>query len=313
MSSSMPDDVIGGSSLQPSTASAASSNASSHTGRLPSLKRAVADTFRNRANLFNRHVLNHKRTGSNASHKSNASNAPSTSSNTNLTSHPVAMGNLGTIESGGSGSAGSYTGTPRFYTPTATPSGGGGGIAISDNPNYRLLDESMASEQATILTTSSPNPNYEMMHPPSSLISTNPNYVPMNEPPVQMAGVTISQNPNYQPMQAPLNARQSSSDEDNELEEEEDDEDDDVDDEHVEHIKMERIPLSRPRQRAVPSKSQPPRSRSVSQTRKSPTNSNSGVPTTGAGNLSNLLKESWLRPASTPRPPPPNGFIGREA
>ncbi|XP_016960369.1 insulin-like receptor [Drosophila biarmipes] len=315
MSSSMPDDVIGGSSLQPSTASAASSNASSHTGRLPSLKRAVADTFRNRANLFNRHVLNHKRTGSNASHKSNASNAPSTSSNTNLTSHPVAMGNLGTIESGGSGSAGSYTGTPRFYTPTATPSaGGGGGMAISDNPNYKLLDESLASEQATILTTSSPNPNYEMMHPPSSLISTNPNYVPMNEPPVQMAGVTISHNPNYQPMQAPLNARQSSSDEDNELDEEDDDdEDDDVDDEHVEHIKMERMPLSRPRQRAVPSKTQPPRSRSVSQTRKSPTNSNSGVATTGAGNMSNLLKESWLRPASTTRPPPPNGFIGREA
>ncbi|XP_070072397.1 insulin-like receptor [Drosophila takahashii] len=315
MSSSMPDDVIGGSSLQPSTASAASSNASSHTGRLPSLKRAVADTLRNRANMFNRHMFNHKRTGSNASHKSNASNAPSTSSNTNLTSHPVAMGNLGTIESGGSGSAGSYTGTPRFYTPTATPSGGGG-IAISDNPNYRLLDESMASEQATILTTSSPNPNYEMMHTPGSrLISTNPNYVPMNEPPVQMAGVTISHNPNYQPMQAPLNARQSSSDEDNELEEEDDDddEDDDVDDEHVEHIKMERMPLSRPRQRAVSSKSQPPRSRSVSQTRKSPTNSNSGGGTTGAGNMSNLLKESWLRPASTTRPPPPNGFIGREA
>ncbi|KAH8357174.1 hypothetical protein KR084_006605 [Drosophila pseudotakahashii] len=314
MSSSMPDDVIGGSSLQPSTASAASSNASSHTGRLPSLKRAVADTLRNRAtNMFNRHKFNHKRTGSNASHKSNASNAPSTSSNTNLTSHPVAMGNLGTIESGGSGSAGSYTGTPRFYTPTATPSGGGGGIAISDNPNYRLLDESMASEQATILTTSSPNPNYEMMHTPCSLISTNPNYVPMNEPPVQMAGVTISHNPNYQPMQAPLNARSSSSDEDNELDEEDDDEDDDVDDEHVEHIKMERMPLSRPRQRAVSSKSQPPRSRSVSQTRKSPTNTNSGVGQTGAGNMSNLLKESWLRPASTPRPPPPNGFIGREA
>lgn len=188
-------------------------------------------------------------------------------------------------------------------------------MAISDNPNYRLLDESIASEQATILTTSSPNPNYEMMHPPTSLVSTNPNYMPMNETPVQMAGVTISHNPNYQPMQAPLNARQSqsSSDEDNEQEEDDEDEDDDVDDEHVEHIKMERMPLSRPRQRALPSKTQPPRSRSVSQTRKSPTNPNSGIGATGAGNRSNLLKENWLRPASTPRPPPPNGFIGREA
>ncbi|KAH8374916.1 hypothetical protein KR200_008584, partial [Drosophila serrata] len=332
MSSSMPDDVIGGgggggsSSLQPSTASAASSNASSHTGRYPSLKRVVADTLRNRANMINRHLFNHhKRTGSNASHKSNASNAPSTStSNSNLTSHPVAMGNLGTIESGGSGSAGSYTGTPRFYTPTAvTP------VAISDNPNYRLLDESMGSDgQATILTTSSPNPNYEMMHPPpksqplshrGGITTDNPNYVAMNEPtqPVQMAGVTISHNPNYQPMMAPINATQSSSSEENEDEEEEadeeEDEDDDVDDEHVEHIKMERMPLSRPRQRSAP----PSRSRSVSQTRKkSPTNPNSGLASTAttAGNMSNLLKESWLRPASgTSRPPPPNGFIGREA
>ncbi|XP_017056999.1 insulin-like receptor [Drosophila ficusphila] len=314
MSSSMPDDVIGGSSLQPSTASAASSNASSHTGRYPSLKRVVADTLRNRTNMFNRHLFNHKRTGSNASHKSTASNAPSTSSNSNLTSHPVAMGNLGTIESGGSGSAGSYTGTPRFYTPTTTPIGGSVGLAISDNPNYGLLDESVASDQATILTTSSPNPNYEMMHPPGSQISKNPNYMAMNNPsqPVQMAGVTISHNPNYQQMQAPQNARHSSSDDDNGLDEDDED-DDDVDDEHVEHIKMERMPLSRPRQKAVPSKTQPPRSRSVSQTRKSPTNPNSGVGTTGTGNMSNLLKESWLRPASTPRPPPPNGFIGREA
>ncbi|KAI8044805.1 hypothetical protein M5D96_000977 [Drosophila gunungcola] len=312
ISSSMPDEVIGGSSLQPSTASAASSNASSHTGRY--LKRVVADTLRNQANMINRHLFNHKRTGSNASHKSNASNAPSTSSNSNLTSHPVAMGNLGTIESGGSGSAGSYTGTPRFYTPSATPIGGGGGVVISDNPSYKALDfmGSMASEQPTILTTSSPNPNYEMMHPQGGQISANPNYVPMKEPPVQMAGVTISQNPNYQPMQAPLNAHQSSSDEDNEQEEDDEDEDEDVDDEHVEHIKMERMPLSRPRQKAVPSKSHPPRSRSVSQSRKSPTNPNSGVGTSGVGNMSNLLKESWLRPASTSRPPPPNGFIGRE-
>nr|XP_043068213.1 insulin-like receptor [Drosophila bipectinata] len=309
MSSSVPDDVIGGSSLQPSTASAASSNASSNTGRYPSLKRVVADTFRNKANMLNRHLFNHKRTGSNASHKSNASNAPSTSSNSNLTSYPVAMGNLGTIESGGSGSAGSYTGTPRFYTPMATPVGGG--LAISDNPNYKLLDESMGSEQATVLTTSSPNPNYEMMHPTESLISDNPNYVAMTEPPVQMAGVTISHNPNYQPMQAPLHNRQTSSDEDNEdeEEEEEDDEDEDV---HVENIKMERMPLSRPAsQRTNYSRTPGSRSRSSSQTRRSPTNPNSGSQVGASAN--NIRKENWLRQTSSARPPPPNGFIGREA
>nr|DBA35950.1 TPA: Insulin-like receptor [Drosophila ananassae]DBA35951.1 TPA: Insulin-like receptor [Drosophila ananassae]DBA35952.1 TPA: Insulin-like receptor [Drosophila ananassae]DBA35953.1 TPA: Insulin-like receptor [Drosophila ananassae] len=312
MSSSVPDDVIGGSSLQPSTASAASSNASSHTGRYPSLKRVVADTFRNKANMFNRHLFNHKRTGSNASHKSNASNAPSTSSNSNLTSYPVAMGNLGTIESGGSGSAGSYTGTPRFYTPMATPVGGG--LAISDNPNYKLLDESMGSEQATVLTTSSPNPNYEMMHPTEAMISDNPNYVAMNEPPVQMAGVTISHNPNYQPMQAPLHNRQTSSDEDNEDEDEEEEEDDEDEDVHVEHIKMERMPLSRPTsQRTNYSRTPGSRSRSSSQTRRSPTNPNSGSGGGGGASANNIRKENWLRQQSTARPPPPNGFIGREA
>ncbi|BFF89318.1 insulin-like receptor [Drosophila madeirensis] len=352
MSSSMPDDVIGigggGSSLQPSTASAASSNASSHTGtsgggggRYPSLKRVVADTLRNRANIFNRHLFNHKRSGSNASYKSSASNAPSTSSNSNLTSHPVAMGNLGTIESGGSGSAGSYTGTPRFYTPTATPSGGASTI-ISDNPNYRQLDESITSggttrspgnswsqrtdsEQATILTTSSPNPNYEMMHPPpgqgpgpgqsqsqsqgnsnsNAGANDNPNYVMMSEP-----ELVISSNPSYAFMNAPQ-ARLSSSDEDNDLEEDdaEDDEDEDLD---VEHIKMERMPLSRPRQRAPRN---PQRSRSVSQTRKSPTAAaTAAAAAAAASNVSNLLKENWLRQgSSSTRPPPPNGFIGREA
>ncbi|KAH8369355.1 hypothetical protein KR009_008841, partial [Drosophila setifemur] len=317
MSSSMPDEVIAGSSLQPSTASAASSNCSSSntgTGRL----RALTDTLRHRANILPTFLFNHRRTGSNVSHRSNASNAPSTSSNSNLTSHPVAMGNLGTIESGGSGSAGSYTGTPRFYTPTATPIGGGE-ISISDNPNYKLLDESMGSEQATILTTSSPNPNYEMMHPPASQVSDNPNYVAMNEPQVQMAGVTISHNPNYQPMRAPLTTL---ADEDNEREEDfEDDDyddedlDDDLDDEHVEHIKMERMPLSRDSRKALISKSQPQRSRSVSQSRKSPTNSNSNSGSGAGASANNLRKEHWLRQNSNSnsRQPPPNGFIGREA
>lgn len=88
---------------------------------------------------------------------------------------------------------------------------------------------------------------------------------------------------------------------------------------------MERMPLSRqkPRARIKPmqhQQQQQPRSRSVSQTRKSaaaetPTPTPTAAVVVGGtgGNTSNLLKENWLRQASTPRPPPPNGFIGREA
>ncbi|XP_062122366.1 LOW QUALITY PROTEIN: insulin-like receptor [Drosophila sulfurigaster albostrigata] len=355
MSSSMPDEMIGNAgnaagpggglistSLQPSTASAASSNASS--SRNPSLKRAAADMFRNRVGYGILSRFNHKRSGSNVSHKSNISNAPSNSSNTNLTSHPsgmamVSMGpNLGTIESGGSGSAGSYTGTPRFYTPTATtPSGGGGGngstTIISDNPNYKLLDESLNSGMMDNahawppqLTTSSLNPNYESTT--AAMISDNPSYVMMNEP---QAAIFTSDNPNYAPLLANRQVQPSSSDDDEHDDDDEDD-DDEEEDEHTEHIKMERMPLSRPKQQRArfikQQQQQQPRSRSVSQTRRgetqsltptlTPTQTSLTTPTARAsaattGNSSNILKENWLRQTTTPRPPPPNGFIGREA
>lgn len=88
---------------------------------------------------------------------------------------------------------------------------------------------------------------------------------------------------------------------------------------------MERMPLSRQNQRAriKPIQIKPllqPRSRSVSQSRKAETTTptpTATVTTQGGGtggNTSNILKENWLRQvSSTPRPPPPNGFIGREA
>lgn len=146
MSSSMPDEMTGtpiSSSLHPSNASAASSNASSTnttTGRYSSLK-AVADKMRFKN--INRRIFNHKRTGSNASHRSTSSN-PNTTTSSSSTSN-IATGvniaheksisgqNLGTIESGGSGSASSYV-TPRFFTPSSD-------VNATDNPNYRLLDE----------------------------------------------------------------------------------------------------------------------------------------------------------------------------
>lgn len=83
------------------------------------------------------------------------------------------------------------------------------------------------------------------------------------------------------------------------------------------------MPLrQKPRARIKPmqhQEKQQPRSRSVSQTRKTaaaetPTPTPNVVVGGGTGgNTSNILKENWLRQASTPRPPPPNGFIGREA
>lgn len=270
MSSSMPDEMIDGgrnvvggvggvvphagasggasASLQPSTGS--SSNASN--SRHPSLKRVVAETLRNRVGYGILSRFNHKRSGSNVSHKSNASNAPSSSSNSNLTSHPagmamVSMGtNLGTIESGGSGSAGSYAGTPHFYTPTATtPSAGGGNgssTIVSDNPNYKLLDESINSAGEPVsnsgwpqqLTTSSLNPNYELMQPPLAatdagnaarlLRPSSPSYLLMSDPNLIEPGdggggddehIFTSDNPNYAPMMAPIAMPNPSDDDDN--------------------------------------------------------------------------------------------------
>lgn len=251
MSSSMPDDMIGGSGVagpyvpvtmwQPSTGS--SSNASGNS-RHPSLKRVVAETLRNRVGYGLLSRFNHKRSGSNVSHKSNVSNAPSSSSNSNLTSHPVGMAmtsmgtNLGTIESGGSGSAGSYAGTPHFYTPTATtPSAGGGrnellslqaGINSANSANSAgdpVVGNSYVRPKQ--LTTSSLNPNYELMQPPSIeererdahtrlLSSDNPNYVLMNDPnppsePTHQHIITTD-NPNYAAMMAPIAVRNSSDD-----------------------------------------------------------------------------------------------------
>lgn len=252
MSSSMPDEMIDGgrnvvgghvagashaagpaggasSSLQPSTGS--SSNASN--SRHPSLKRVVAETLRNRVGYGILSRFNHKRSGSNVSHKSNVSNAPSSSSNSNLTSHPagmamVSMGtNLGTIESGGSGSAGSYAGTPHFYTPTATtPSAGGGNgstTIVSDNPNYKLLDESINSTGDPV-PYSGLNPNYALMQPPlggDQHRSNSPSYLLMSDPNLTEQGVGggdsgghifTSDNPNYAPMMAPIGVNNSDDD-----------------------------------------------------------------------------------------------------
>ncbi|XP_061387205.1 insulin-like receptor [Musca vetustissima] len=174
LSTSMPDDVIAQqqvpSSLHPSTASAASSNASSKAtttggGKYPSL-RAVADSARNRVMNMNKHIF-HKRSGSNASHKSTNSNpttggAGGSISNLARTGRGKSMSgqNLGTIESGGSGSTGSYTGHPRFFS---TSSG------TSDNTNYRRLDDDDTSRirprlhSASAFMMGSSQPTYKML------------------------------------------------------------------------------------------------------------------------------------------------------
>ncbi|XP_054726733.1 insulin-like receptor [Anastrepha obliqua] len=234
MSSSMPDEMTGtpiSSSLHPSTASAASSNASSTnaaTGRYSSLK-AVADKVQSmplRFKNINRRIFNHKRTGSNSSQKSTTSNpnaTTSSSSNSNLAGATVGRGksmsgqNLGTIESGGSGSASSYV-TPRFFTPASDQSS----MLTRDNPNYRLLDETAntscltgagdATPHSTGAFSTTGNTNYKRLDeslnttstpgkptvtptagsstapsgnscifPPLNT-TTNPNYVVMNEP-----------------------------------------------------------------------------------------------------------------------------------
>ncbi|XP_046805148.1 insulin-like receptor [Lucilia cuprina] len=259
LSSSMPDEVIGqptSSSLHPSTASAASSNASSKTGtgRYPSL-RAVADSLGNNVTAKFRSILfnTHKRSGSNASYKSTSSN-PNTAavgggtggSSNNLTrggrGKSMSGQNLGTIESGGSGSAGSYCANPRFYTTNNTSStsenpnykrleSGSGdtltnkpkmssssAFSMSSNPNYQVLDESLnttgaststnnpAAMSSSSLLHTSDNPNYQLMQAPGAPQKTEnlSSYVMMNEPKApEPSAISISNNPNYQMMGPP--------------------------------------------------------------------------------------------------------------
>ncbi|XP_030373756.1 insulin-like receptor [Scaptodrosophila lebanonensis] len=239
-------------------------------------------------------------------------NPSSSSSNTNHTSSAATSAggghHLGTIESGGSGSARSYT--PRFFTPTATPLPPGG--IISDNPNYKLLEES-GNSSATIVSKS----------PPARLAATSASQI-----------TELSENPTYQMMggtAAPprfpskLCYPASYDDESNE----DDDDKDDDDEEDNGHIKTELVPLSRlftgrsRKAHIVGGMMNQQRSRSASRSRKGakPSNAATEAATTGqssggsggASNVSNLLKENWLRQASTNCPPPPNGFIGREA
>lgn len=233
LSSSMPDEVIGqpaSSSLHPSTASAASSNASSKTGtgKYPSL-RAVADSLGNNVTAKFRSILfnTHKRSGSNASYKSTSSNPNSAARNTgaggssgssnNLTrggrGKSMSGQNLGTIESGGSGSAGSYCANPRFYNTSNAmstsenpsykrlESGSGdtltnkpkSAFSMSSNPNYQVLDESLNTTGASVssnhpamsssLLHTTDNPNYQLMQPPApQKVENLSSYVMMNEP-----------------------------------------------------------------------------------------------------------------------------------
>ncbi|XP_065354922.1 insulin-like receptor [Calliphora vicina] len=258
LSSSMPDEVIGqpaSSSLHPSTASAASSNASSKTGtgKYPSL-RAVADSLGNNVTAKFRSILfnTHKRSGSNASYKSTSSNPNSAAvgggvggSSNNLTKggrgKSMSGQNLGTIESGGSGSAGSYCANPRFYTPNNAGNtsdnpnykrleGGSGdtltnkpkmssssAFSMSSNPNYQVLDESLnttgaststnnpaAAMNSSLLQTTD-NPNYQLMQAPATQKMENiSSYVMMNEPKApEPSAISISNNPNYQLMGPP--------------------------------------------------------------------------------------------------------------
>ncbi|XP_075146426.1 insulin-like receptor [Haematobia irritans] len=209
LSTSMPDDVIAqqaASSLHPSTASAASSNASSKagTGKYPSL-RAVADSARSR--MMNMRLF-HKRTGSNASHKSTNSNPNSSTgvggsiNNLARTGRGKSMSgqNLGTIESGGSGSAsGSYGANPRFFS---TSSG------TSDNTTYRRLDDSVGDN--SIIGTESSNTHRirPRLHSASAFMmgSSHPTYKMLDESlnttgAASLTAVGGESNPNYEIMQ----------------------------------------------------------------------------------------------------------------
>ncbi|XP_073829547.1 insulin-like receptor isoform X3 [Musca autumnalis] len=238
LSTSMPDDVIAQqapSSLHPSTASAASSNASSKTttaggGKYPSL-RAVADSARNRVMNMNKRIF-HKRSGSNASHKSTSSNPTTAGAGGSISSlsrtgrgKSMSGQNLGTIESGGSGSTGSYTGHPRFYSTSSGTSDNTNYRRLDDSfgdtsmignetsrirprlhsasafmmgssqPTYRMLDESLntTGTTSTLNTTAGgDNPNYEIMQPggtPLLETETASTYVMMNEPQKKIADI----------------------------------------------------------------------------------------------------------------------------
>lgn len=216
LSSSVPDDGIcqqAASSLHPSTASAASSNASSKTatgsGKYSSL-RAVADSVGtnlvpSRLRMMNMRIFNHKRSGSNVSHKSTSSNPNAISSggsNQNLTrggrGKSMSGQNLGTIESGSSFSA-----TPRFFaantagvvtgseenrkrsmSDVTSGSRPRGKFLYNSNPHYRVLDESLNTTGSSSITTiNTPTENYQIMQAPGTSVSSdNANYVVMNEP-----------------------------------------------------------------------------------------------------------------------------------
>lgn len=217
LSTSMPDDVIAqqvASSLHPSTASAASSNASSKagTGKYPSL-RAVADSARSR--MMNMRIF-HKRSGSNASHKSTNSNPNSSTgvggsiNNLARTGRGKSMSgqNLGTIESGGSGSAaGSYGAHPRLFSTSS-------GTSNSDNPHYRRLDDSVGDN--SIIGTEPTSRIRPRLHSASAFMmscSSQPNYKMLDES-LNTTGTSLNlgENPNYEIMQpaAPPNENTSS-------------------------------------------------------------------------------------------------------
>lgn len=257
LSSSMPDEVIGQpttSSLHPSTASAASSNTSSKTGtgKYPSLK-AVGYSLGNNVSAKFRSILfnTHKRSGSNASYKSTSSNPNSagvgggvSGSSSNLTrggrGKSMSGQNLGTIESGGSGSAGSYCANPKMFatnnagvTTSDNPNykrlddgscniitnkpkiSSSSAFSMSSNPNYQVLDESLNTTGASTSTNNpnsdslyhtSDNPNYQFMQAPAK--TKNPDsglsYVMMDEPKApEPSAISISDNPNYQMMGPP--------------------------------------------------------------------------------------------------------------
>lgn len=231
LSSSMPDDVIDGqtnviTSLNPTTTSA-SSNASNistipsrmtNAGRYLSLK-AMADSLGSsmlpaRLRMKNIRLFNHKRTGSNTSHKSTSSN-PNTSTSTTAS---VGRADDGVISQTDGSPIKSMSGKnfmtiesdsndanimPRFLTATSS---------ISENPNYRRLNEAVSWSEPTssnkgktrtqLPCTSSfaisSNPNYRSVDNKSSAVTGETNYIKMTD--VQISELD---NTNYQIMGTP--------------------------------------------------------------------------------------------------------------